>query len=136
VRKFSDIVRPAKRDVGALESARTLAENVARTVDQDVCDIRIVQQRLKRAEAEELGTHVVELGVGDRRSRGEAHPLAKERPSRGLRVRGEQPRRIDSDRDLGTDARNKRRIGHASARRSASTARRVGARAANASSAR
>src|SRR5205814_1914754 len=136
MRDLSDLVGPTKGHIGALEAARALAEDVAGTVDQDVGDFRIVEQRLKRSEAEQLGAHRIDLRLADGHACRDSHTFAKERSPRGLGVCGQQSRGIDADRDLRTDARDERRVGQATARSSTSTARRVGARAAKASSAR
>jgi len=136
MRDLGDIIGVAKREVDALEAAGTLAEDVTRAVDQDVGDVRVVEERLKRSEAEQLGTDRIDVGLADRYPRRQSHALAKECTSPGLRVGRQQSRGIDADRDLGAHACNERRVGHASARSSTSTARSVGARAANASSAR
>ena len=135
MRELGNIFGAAKCDTSALQLARPLAENLPRTVHKDVRDQRIIEQLLERPEAEQLGAHRVELGVGDRDARRRPYPLAKKRPSPGLGIDGQQAGGIDSRCDL-ADARNERWIGHASARSSTSTARKVGARAAKASSAR
>jgi len=91
---------------------------------------------LEWSEAEQLGAHRVELGIGDGDSGRHPHPLAEERSPRRFGINRQQGSGIDACRDLGPHTGNKRRIGHARARSRVSTARRVGARAANASSAR
>ena len=89
VRELGDIFGAAKCDTSALQLARPLAENLPRTVHKDVRDQRIVEQLLERPEAEQLGAHRIELGLGDRDARRRPHPLPKKRPSPGLGIDGD-----------------------------------------------
>jgi hypothetical protein len=50
--ELGDLVCSSKFDVGTLEATPALAEDVAWTVDEDVGDLRIIEQRLERSEPE------------------------------------------------------------------------------------
>ncbi len=136
VRELGEGRRVPERHRRAFEAAGTLDEDLGRAVHEHVGHRRIVEERLERTEAEELGAQLVRRRVGERSAGGAADPLAEERPPPGIGVEHEQRARIEAARDLGSDARDELRSIHRRARMSPSTARSVGARAANVSAAR
>src|SRR5207244_12297364 len=76
VRELGDLVGSPKRDSGALQPTRALAENVPRAVDEDVGHQGIVEALVERSGAEELPTHRIVLGLCHGRARGGPLQLA------------------------------------------------------------